>query len=52
MRDSLCIEEECRKGIKLNKRFLEENKEEIIELVGDEQKGIQRLIRVLLKDYI
>ena len=29
MRDHLCIEEKCKKGIEYHKEFIEENREEI-----------------------
>lgn len=42
MRDPLCIEEKCREGIKYNKEFIEENREEIKSFEEDERNGIQR----------
>lgn len=42
MRDHLCIEEKCKKGIEYHKRFIAENKEEIKGLEEDEKNGIQR----------
>ncbi len=42
MRDHLCIVEKCRRGIDYHKKFIEENREEIIGLEEDEKKGIQR----------
>ncbi|MCU5101721.1 PoNi-like cognate immunity protein [Bacillus cereus] len=42
MRDQLCIEEKCKKGIELHKKFIEDNREEIRSLEEDEKNGIQR----------
>jgi len=42
MRDHLCIEEKCRKGIENNKEFIEENREDIKSLEEDDKNGIQR----------
>ncbi|MDJ1476377.1 PoNi-like cognate immunity protein [Bacillus sp. LS15-K4] len=42
MRDHLCIEEKCKKGIEYHKKFIEENREEIKSLEEDEKNGIQR----------
>ncbi|KAB2478128.1 PoNi-like cognate immunity protein [Bacillus cereus] len=42
MRDQLCIEEKCKKGIEFHKRFIEDNREEIRSLEEDEKNGIQR----------
>ncbi|RRJ61890.1 DUF1910 domain-containing protein [Paenibacillus oralis] len=42
MRDHLCIEEKCRKGIEYNKEFIEENREDIKNLEEDNKNGIQR----------
>jgi len=42
MRDHLCIEEKCRKGIEYHKEFIAENKEDIKKLIEDERNGIQR----------
>ncbi|ATP40182.1 hypothetical protein CSE16_09055 [Solibacillus sp. R5-41] len=42
MRDHLCIEEKCRKGIEYHKRYIAEKKIEIENLKEDERKGIQR----------
>ncbi|PEN49415.1 PoNi-like cognate immunity protein [Bacillus wiedmannii] len=42
MRDQLCIEEKCKRGIEYHKEFIEENREEIKSLEEDEKNGIQR----------
>ncbi|MCU5269667.1 PoNi-like cognate immunity protein [Bacillus cereus] len=42
MRDQLCIEEKCKKGIEFHKRFIEDNREEIRSLEEDTKNGIQR----------
>lgn len=42
LRDHLCIEEKCRKGIENNKEFIEENREDIKNLEEDDKNGIQR----------
>lgn len=42
MRDHLCIEEECRKGIEYHKKYIAEKKEEIKGLEEDEKNGVQR----------
>ncbi|MEH7537517.1 PoNe immunity protein domain-containing protein, partial [Bacillus toyonensis] len=42
MRNYLCIEEKCREGIKYNKEFIEENREDIKSLEEDTKNGIQR----------
>ncbi|ATP40200.1 hypothetical protein CSE16_09190 [Solibacillus sp. R5-41] len=42
MRDHLCKEEKCRKGIEYHQRFIEENREEIKGLEEDTKNGIQR----------
>lgn len=42
MRDHLCIEEKCKRGIEYHKEFIEENREEIKSLEEDEKNGIQR----------
>ncbi|WP_283750352.1 PoNi-like cognate immunity protein [Bacillus cereus] len=42
MRDNLCIEEKCKRGIEYHKEFIEENREDIKSLEEDEKNGIQR----------
>ncbi|MES5918937.1 PoNi-like cognate immunity protein [Bacillus cereus group sp. RP37] len=42
MRDQLCIEEKCKRGIEYHKEFIEENREEIKSLEEDEKNDIQR----------
>ncbi|TKI53430.1 DUF1911 domain-containing protein [Lysinibacillus mangiferihumi] len=42
MRDKLCIEEKYREGIEYHKKFIEENREEIVGLEEDEKNGIKR----------
>ncbi|MED1559369.1 PoNi-like cognate immunity protein [Bacillus paramycoides] len=42
MRDHLCIEEKCKKGIEYHKKFIEKNREDIKNLEEDEKNGIQR----------
>ncbi len=42
MRDNLCVEEKCRKSIKLHQKFIKENREDIKSLEEDERNGIQK----------
>ncbi|MDZ4583573.1 PoNi-like cognate immunity protein, partial [Bacillus cereus] len=42
MRDHLCIEEKCKKGIEYHKKFIEKNRVKIKSLKEDEKNGIQR----------
>ncbi|MGE8000552.1 PoNi-like cognate immunity protein [Lysinibacillus sp. NPDC093190] len=42
MRDHLCVEEKCIRGIEFHKRFIKENIEDIKSLKEDEENGIQR----------
>lgn len=50
MRDQLCIEEKCKRGIEYHKEFIKENREEIRNLEEDEKmvfKDILMTIKVL-----
>jgi len=42
MRDCLCMEEKCVRGIEYRKKFIKENREDIKSLEEDEKNGIQR----------
>ncbi|MGE7022129.1 PoNi-like cognate immunity protein [Solibacillus cecembensis] len=42
MRDRLCIEEKCRKGLEYHKKFIRENREDIESLEEDEKNGVKR----------
>ncbi|PDY34176.1 hypothetical protein COO17_27980 [Bacillus wiedmannii] len=56
MRDQLCIEEKCKRGIEYHKEFIEENREEIKSLEEDEKNGIQRYPNdnksIILENYL
>ncbi|KYZ68960.1 PoNi-like cognate immunity protein [Bacillus sp. GZT] len=56
MRDHLCIEEKCKRGIEYHKEFIEENREEIKSLEEDEKNGIQRYPNdnksIILENYL
>ncbi|MED2841131.1 hypothetical protein A6279_15250 [Bacillus wiedmannii] len=56
MRNQLCIEEKCKRGIEYHKEFIEENREEIKSLEEDEKNGIQRYPndnkRIILENYL
>ncbi|OAK17973.1 PoNi-like cognate immunity protein [Bacillus wiedmannii] len=56
MRNQLCIEEKCKRGIEYHKEFIEENREEIKSLEEDEKNGIQRYPNdnksIILENYL
>ncbi|PFC50306.1 hypothetical protein CN297_19790 [Bacillus cereus] len=56
MRDHLCIEEKCKRGIEYHKEFIVENREEIKSLEEDEKNGIQRYPNdnksIILENYL
>ncbi|MFF1289939.1 PoNi-like cognate immunity protein [Bacillus thuringiensis] len=56
MRDQLCIEEKCKRGIEYHKEFIKENREEIRNLEEDEKNGIQRYPNdnksIILENYL
>ncbi|MDA1957561.1 PoNi-like cognate immunity protein [Bacillus cereus group sp. BcHK114] len=56
MRDHLCIEEKCKRGIEYHKEFIEENREEIKSLEEDKKNGIQRYPNdnksIILENYL